>query len=203
MYQLCTYFDDSTWLEFGSNWLNKAKRNQFEGIVLAYFENAKNLERLQDFCEGSSLKVLSLQKKINFAEASKLVSENFDEVCLLTKPNILPVKGLPETKGGICSISQKDESFFDVVSVITSIRNRAKVFGYLEDLKSRYGNILSADYILGTAEFWSVFSGLQSYLLKKGFFEEGAADSVDCPDLFLNISFSQLTSVPIEVIKDQ
>jgi hypothetical protein len=202
MYQVCTYFDDSTWLEFGSNWLNKAKRNQFEGIVLAHFENAKNLERLQDFCEGSSLRVLSLQEKVSFVEASRLVSENFDEVCLLTKPNILPVKGLPETKGAICSISQEEKSFFDVVSIITNIKNRAKVFVCLEDLKSRYGSILSADYILGTAEFWSVFSGLQSYFLEKGFFEDNSAASAGCSDLFLNISFSQLTSVPIEVIKD-
>jgi hypothetical protein len=202
MYQVCTYFDDSTWLEFGSNWLNKAKRNQFKGIVLAFFENEKNLERLQDFCEGSNLTVLPLKEKVSFVEASRLVSENFDEVCLLTKPNILPVKGLPETKGAICSIDQEEKSFFDVVSIITNIKNRAKVFVYLEDLKSRYGNILSADYILGTPEFWSVFSGLQDYFVEKNFFEDSAAASVGWSDLFLNISFSQLTSVPIEVIKD-
>ena len=58
MYIASTFFNEKTWEDLGSNWLNKAKRLRLSGIIIVSNFKEENKKKVQAACSLNNFSVV-------------------------------------------------------------------------------------------------------------------------------------------------
>jgi len=194
MYIASTFFNEKTWEDLGSNWLNKAKRLRLSGIIIVSNFSEENKKKVQAACSSNNFSVVESLSGDPVDIFCSLASNLKNERCLFSLPTIDPTLKLSETRDALCKTVSAEP--IKMIRSIMNLNDRVNAINSIDEIKKKYGGILCSDSILGTADFWKSFAGFQLYLKKRSFFE-----SYFDPfymNLSLNLFFSNADSFSLE-----
>jgi hypothetical protein len=193
-YIVSTFFDEEDWNKFGLNWVRNAKSASLDAIIIG-----KDLpeDAIAKIAELNFLyfPVLDKFKKNCNAMHTLVCNLPKNSRCLWTKPEILPKAGIIGEADLICGLSESPIS--KIVSSVINLYDRAAMIESLsQHIESVHNKYLSANYMLGTTDFWNGFFGCKSYLHERGYLVENSEDD----DLVLNffVAFAHSFSVEIK-----
>ena len=119
---------------------------------------------------------------------------NKDQRCLWTRPELMPKNGLISNSDLLCGYSNL--SAIDLADHVINLYDRAAMIESLEQqIFKNYGKYLSADYMLGTYDFWNGFFGCKAYLHGNRYIQ----NERDTNDLVLNFFMAFTNSMSLEI----
>lgn len=195
--RIITYFDESTWDQFGQSWRRP---------------NIQVLDPIIIYSDGMSGQ---LRKEItDFFSTKHTTADKFDEVCfflldkvleegksyLLVSPECLPPFSVTTNSDAFCRLKNdlsKGQKIDSTMSM-PNISNRVEVVRILESISERLGGLLDSSFIFGTFDFWVSFIGFQKYLRDSGFL---TCSNSYYRDLVLNLFYNSSSSFSMEVEK--
>jgi hypothetical protein len=172
-YLVASYFNE--WNDQSKKWLDDAFQQKLGGFVLG-----------SEFSKSVQEEISS--KKLEYVPVFRQTLTELDYLiplsrvlnkrnCLLTADYIYPLSGIEFNKDEILCDTNPFENVYDLSILVTHLEDRSKVVDILKkDIVDRYGNILSARFILGSHNFWSDFIGFQSYVYSKNYLERKSAN---------------------------
>lgn len=163
MYDVATHFNQPTWDQYGPNWLRTAKSEKLSGFIIGQELSEDAQDRIQ---QQFGFRYIPFEGKGRLEG----ISDHVVKPALLTKFNVLPKGNLSEDKDLVCS--RDFTQLLDVVESVINLQKRAEIIKLIEEkVVNVYGGILSANYILGSIDFWKGFTGFQSYIKNQDLLE--------------------------------
>jgi hypothetical protein len=194
-YLVSTYFDETSWQEYGLNWVRNAKSESLEALIIG-----KNLpeDAIQKIHELNYKYIPLIEKFKSDSNVMYTLVHHLPKGsrCLWTNPDILPKSGLETNADLLCSSTSN--TIYQLADSVVNLYDRAAMIESLkENIHKKHNCFLSSDFMLGTNDFYHGFAGCRSYLLGKGYLNGSKFNN----DLVLNFFVAFANSCSVEVLK--
>lgn len=175
--EIITFFlSDESWAEF---------RNKNSGDLSKLKVICDNIDSYNEI-SSSCGEVFKLDKSTSFLNMCKIISENVvvnGSECLFIEPSRYADSYALEFNGDVyCKkIEKNEESIIQETICIFDLDKRA------DFIKKSNGFLLDSSFILGTADFWSCFTGFQDFLFENKYFLMKDTYFKQCGDIALSL----------------